>query len=223
MSKTENRFDASKLYDKYAVKLRFRDRVCGGTPKNPELLRGWIAATTEHDDETTTKQEKEAREALLTPTEEKSWIGFPGDNAGLFLWARQIKAMFKEAATMLLVTTQKRGSKQIFQHAFEVKSTEKSRPADRIYLGSKEPTAFSEGPIHVQTPQGPRTALKRVDYLEKPTISFVVWVLTTSGQEKRHVGEEDMVKMLTFSQENGLGADRSQGQGKFDVLEFQAL
>ena len=220
---TKPNFDPASLYDHYAVTIRFRDRVCGGTPKNPEVLRTWIVSKTGHDDETTTAQEKAAREALLEPTEEKSWIGFPADEHGLFLWARQIKALFKESATMLRVTTTKLGSKQIFQHGFEIKSVEKSRPADRIYLGTKEPTAWAEGPIHVTTAQGPRTALKRVDYVERPTITFAIWVLRTEAAEKRHVGEEEIVKMLTFGQENGIGADRSQGHGKFDVVEFQRL
>jgi hypothetical protein len=61
-------FDARRFYDIYAVTIKARDRICGGTPKNPDLLRGWIAATTEHDDATTTQQEQEARAALLNPT-----------------------------------------------------------------------------------------------------------------------------------------------------------
>jgi hypothetical protein len=224
---TNNKFSTDDLYDRYHVTIQFRDRVCGGTPKNPELLRSWIAATTEHDDATTTAQEKEAREALLEPKEEKSWIGFPGDKRGLFLWARQIKALFKECATMLRITEQKRGSKQIFQHGFEIKALG-SIPADRIYLSNgkanvTEPTAFAEGPIHVQTPQGPRTALKRVDYVEGPHVTFEIWVLHTEGGEKRHVGEEEIVKMLSFGQENGIGADRSQGHGKFDVITFSKV
>jgi hypothetical protein len=210
-------FDARELYDVYRVEIAMRQELCGGMPKNPDLLKGWIAATTEHDDATTTEQEAEARTVLLQPTEEKSWNGFPGDEKGLFVWARQVKALFKECATMLRVTTTKIGSKQIFQHGFEIKGSEK---ADRIYLGKTEPDGMREGPIHVQTAQGPRTALKRVDYVLGVRLRFEVWVLHTEGGEKRHVGEEELRRMLTFGQENGLGAERSQGHGKFDVIEF---
>jgi hypothetical protein len=223
------RFDATGLYDHYDVAIRFRDRLCGGTPKNPDLLQSWIAATTEHNDDATSEQVKAAREALLEPTEEKSWIGFPGDSRGLFLWARQVKALFKECATLLRVTEQKRGSKQIFQHAFEVKSKLTGAPADRLYITNgdgkpvSKPTAFAEGPIHVSTAQGPRTALKRVDYIVHAGLAFEVWVLKTEPGEKRHVGEAEIVKMLTFGQENGIGADRSQGHGKFDVVSFERV
>jgi hypothetical protein len=223
MTKPTHNFDARELYDIYRVEIQFVDRVCGGMPKNPDLLKGWIAATTEHDDDTTTQQEKEARDAILAPTEEKSWNGFPGDGRGLFIWARQIKALFKECATMLRVTTTKLGSKQIFQHGFEIKGVDAAGPADRIYLGRSQPDAFAEGPIHVQTAQGPRTAIKRVDYVEGATLKFEVWVLHTEHAEKRHIDEETLARMLTFGQENGLGADRSQGHGKFKVVEFSRV
>lgn len=213
-------FEAKELYDVYRVTIGTRDKLCGGMPKNPEMLRAWIASTTKHDDEKTTAQEKEAREALLQPTEEKSWNGFPSDDRGLFVWSRAVKALFKECASMLRVTVQKIGSKQILQHGFEIKGPDK---ADRIYLGKKEADGFDEGPIHVDTAQGPRSAIKRVDYVTDVKLTFEVWVLTTAAAEKRHVGEEELRKMLTFGQENGLGADRSQGHGKFDVIEFERI
>ena len=212
-----NEWDSSSLYDIYKVKLRIRDKICGGMPKNPDLIRDWVKAGTEHDDEKTSVQTAEALEALIDTTTEKSWNGFPGDADGVFIWSRQIKALFKECASMLRVTVEKRGSKQVFQHGFEIKGLKRD---DRVYLGVKEANGYDEGPIHVQTAQGPRTALKRVDYVLAPEIEFNVWVLATHAAETRHVGEEDLRAMLKFGQENGVGADRSQGRGKFDVLEF---
>lgn len=218
-------FNNVGLYDRYAVEIKVRRRIFGGVPRNPDLLKAWIASTTKHDDEKTTQQEKEARETLLQPTEERSWNGFPGDNHGLFVWSRQAKAMFREAATMLRLTTEKRGSKQILQHGFEIKGP---RAEERIYLlrdgkPIAEADGYEENPIHVDTAQGPRSAIKRVDYVREPTLAFAVWVLRTESAEKRHLGESDIVQMLRFSQENGLGADRSQGHGKFDVTAFSPI
>jgi hypothetical protein len=218
---TTNEWDSSSLYDRYRVTLRLRDKICGGMPKNPDLIRSWVEAGTEHSDERTEAQTKEAIEALVDATTEKSWNGFPGDDTGgLFIWSRQIKALFKECASMLRVTVEKRGSKQIFQHGFEIKGAVKD---DRVYLGRKDPHGYDEGPIHVQTAQGPRTALKRVDYVLAPELTFEVWVLATHAAETRHVGETELRQMLLFGQENGLGADRSQGRGKFDVVAFERV
>ena len=217
----DERFKTDGLYDKYRVTIQMRDWICGGMPKNPDMIETWIKARTGHDDEQTEEQTKEAVEALIESETEACWTGFSGDENGLFIWCRQIKAMFKEAATMLRVTVTKKGSKQILQHGFEIKATDGHDR--RVYLGVKEPSGSEEGPIHVTTPQGPRTALKRFDYVEKARIQFEVWVLKTDAREKRHVGEKELIKMLTFAQENGLGANRSQGYGKFDVVEFSKI
>lgn len=217
---TTHRFNARALYDIYRVEIAIRDRLCGGMPKSADLIEAWVKATTGYNDQQTKAQTDEARAVLLEEVTERSWNGFPADASGVFVWARQIKALFKECATMLRVTVDKRGSKQIFQHGFEIKSM---TGGDRIHIGRPKADGYSEGPIHVQTPQGPRTALKRVDYVERPTLTFEVWVLSTAPAETRHVGQEDIETMLTFAQENGLGADRSQGMGKFDVVSFDVV
>jgi len=208
------------LYDRYLVKIRLRERLCGGVPRNEELIKAWVAARTGYNDEQTEAQTAEAVAAMTETVAEKTWIGFPSDDKGLFIWARQIKAMFRESMTMLRITTQKIGSKQILQHGFEVK--EPGTGADRIHLGKTEADGTDESPIHVMTAQGPRTALRRMDYVLTPTIAFEVWVLKTAAAEKRHIGKDELAHMLAHAQENGLGASRSQGYGKFDVLEFGA-
>ena len=232
-SKPEREFDARKLYDIYQCTIAMRDKICGGTPRNEDVLRSAIIARTGHEDDVTREQITEAIanspkgsaaseiDEMVEEKIEKSWNGFPKDGAkGIFIWCRQVKALFKESATMLRVTVDKRGSKQIFQHGFEIKGPD---VADKLYLGKQEPDGFDEGPIHVQTAQGPRTALKRVDFVSQPKLQFEIWVLTTHAADKRHIGENDIRLLLTFAQENGLGADRSQGRGKFDVIEFARL
>lgn len=215
------RFTARNLYDVYAVTIRFRDRLTGGMPKNRELIQTWVEARTGFDDEITKTQVKEELDLIVNDVAEKSWMGFAEDQTkGLFIFARNVKAMFKQGASMLRTTVQKPGSKQIFAEGSEIKGLDEG---DRLYLGKMKPDGMEESPIHVMTAKGPRTALKRVDYVEKIDLSFNIWVLRTNANEKRHVGEEELIKILTFSQENGLGADRSQGQGKFDVVKFERV
>ena len=214
-----NQFDSAELYDRYSVSIRIREHIYGGTPIDGGLIKAWVKARTGFDDELTTAQTKEALEAQSEEEAEGMWTGFPCDERGLFIWTRQIKAMLRESATLLGITKKKRGSRQIIQHGFEVRGPDHD---SRVYLGVTEPTGSHEGPIHVMTPKGPRTALKRQDYVESPTLSFAVWILKTAPQETRHLGEKDLVRMLTHCQENGIGASRSQGHGKFDVTEFDA-
>lgn len=214
-------FDTNILYDRYRVQIKFRSWLCGGMPRNKDLIRTWVEAQTEHADEETNKQVAELEETV-NEVSEKCWNGFPEGDEGLFIWTRQVKALFRECSTVLGMTREKRGSKQIIQHAFEVKGTH-GLDLQRIYLGKKAPDGTEEKAIHVMTAQGPRSALRRTDYVEGVELTFEVWVLGTSAQESRHIGEKDIVRLLTLAQENGLGACRSQGHGKFDVVEFEKI
>jgi hypothetical protein len=213
----DNRFEARGLYDVYRVTIQIRDRICGGMPRNAGLIESWVKATTGHKDEQAENLAKADLELLVNEVAEKSWIGFGEDAGGLLIQARQIKACIKQSATVLGVIKKKKGSRQILAEGMEVKATD---GGDRIHLGVKEPTGTHENAIHVMTLQGPRTALRRMDYVTRPRLAFEVWILRTAPQEDRHIGEEDLVHILRHAQENGLGASRSQGEGKFHVVEF---
>jgi hypothetical protein len=211
----------SDLYDYYRVTIQLRDKLCGGIPKNPDLIKAWVEAGTGHKDAKSEQLTEEAKAALLDDVAEKSWNGFLADpERGIFIESRQVKAMFKECASLLRITTKKIGSKQILQHGFEVKAPDGGQ---RIYLGRNKADGNDEQAIHVQTAQGPRSAIKRVDYVSEVKVTFQVWVLKTAAGEKRHLGKSDLERMLGLAQENGLGADRSQGRGKFDVTEFEKI
>lgn len=210
--------DSRRLYDIYRVKLAMRDRLYGGIPRNKDLIKAWVEASTGYADEISEKLTEEAKDKMVDNVAEKSWIGFYRDEKkGLYLEARCVKAAIKQCASVLGITKQKRGSKQILHEGAEVKAMD---GGNRLWLGKQEADGIDERPIHVMTPQGPRTALKRGDYVEGVVLEFEIWVLTTAAQETRHIGEEQLRDILTLAQENGIGADRSQGKGKFDVVEF---
>lgn len=216
-----DKFNARKLYDIYRVTVAFRHRLYGGVPKNRDLIKSWIEASTGHADEISEAITVEAQQKMIDETTEKSWNGFFRDEQkGIFIEARQLKASIKQSASVLGITKKKIGSKQILAEGGEVKALD---GGDRLYLGKTEPDGFEERPIHVMTAQGPRTALKRVDYCENVKLEFEVWILRTNAQEKRHIGEDELVTILTFMQENGVGADRSQGGGKMNVSSFEKV
>ena len=212
-------FNTDKLYGKWTVEIQTRDKLCGGTPRTPEMIEGWVKAKTGYSDEQAKELAAEAIEDIQGQLTDASWNGFRADERGLYIETRQVKAMLRECFTVQRLFVKRRGSKQIYQHGLEIKGAEHPR---RIYLDRGEPDGCDESPIHVMTPQGPRSALKRVDYVKGALLSFELWRYKTIPQETRHIGEEALVAALTLAQENGLGADRSQGQGKFDVVGFEA-
>lgn len=213
-------FNSEPLYDVYNVSIKMRERIYGGTPKTKEMIRTWIESRTKYKDAITDEQVETAEEVMGEAAEERSWMGFQEDANGLFIDTNNIKAMLKQGGSILGIFKKKRGSKQIMCEGMEVKTM---KGTSRLHLEREEPDGYLEKPIHVMTAQGPRTAIKRADYLENIEFSFSIWVLKTAAAETRHVGRAEIVRILTFSQENGLGADRSQGAGKFDVVNFQQV
>jgi len=81
----------------------------------------------------------------------------------------------------------------------------------------KDPDGCIESAIHVMTPRGPRSALKRCDYVQQATASFEIWVAGAT------VTTKDLKELLMLGQEVGLGASRSQGYGKFTLEEFKPI
>ena len=221
MTESKNQFDTGNLYDKWLVEIVFREKLCGGVPKNENTIKSWVESKTGHTDKQAEELAAEAVEAMKEQLTDASWNGFKQDaEHGLYIEPRQVKAMLRECFTMQRVFVKKKGSKQIHQHGLEIKGLE--HPS-RIYLGRAEADGDDEGPIHVMTAQGPRSALKRVDYVEGATLTFELWRFKTVATEKRHISHDALVAALTLAQENGLGADRSQGRGKFDVTKFETI
>lgn len=226
MTATLEQFNPRSLYDVYAVAIAIREKLCGGKPKSDALLEAHIIRQTGHEDEATKKLIAQAKEGA-TPEEgdlenrvEQSSTRFLSDERGLYIDAYQVKAMLRQSGSMLGLYKKRIGTKQICAEGLEVKGLEHER---RVYLGKSAPDGTYEATIHVTGPKGKLSGIKRVDFVEGVGLAFEIWILKTDANEKRHVGEKDLVEILRFSQENGVGADRSQGYGKFDVVKFAKL
>jgi len=187
------------------VVLQVQNELMGGTPKNPELIRDWLEA------KKAPEPEKNAAEieAGIDATEERSWCGFQSkDGLGLCLRGYHVKAHLKDCANVL-------------KDIVDVKAL-RSKVADRIYvvedyipLGVSEPTAFFEHPVHVMTRQGPRSALKRSDYVMRPRIVFTTRVLVD-----KVVTQEMLDQFFEYGGTHGIGSDRGMGFGRYEVVEL---
>jgi len=228
-------YDYGHLITKFDVELRFVDQVQGGIPRHGEMIEAWLASRQMSD-----LAEQTAVEVDLVEEADKMWCGFKRDEHGLYLEDRQITALLKEASSMLGIARQNRGWRQVLQHGTFVK------PA-RLYLGRDEPDGFDERVVHAMTPKGKISSFKRHDYVEKAEVSFQVWVTnghpvvkpkpkpdkkTKGGKIRTDQELEEMEKArggaevflrnsFAFSQDIGLGANRSQGFGKYNLLKFE--
>lgn len=212
----------------YAVSLSFRERIVGGIPTLPTRdangYAGWLKGqgleaadiaelAPKLADDPDMPEEAEPVEATAT--------GFRRTPDGeAYIEARQVKAMLKEAAQRLGIVKRVRGSKQVLQHDLHVRGEDGTQ---MILLNPAPVEVKRESrPISVITIKGPRTSLKEFEYVEAPTLDFHVYLLA-DGIGDGLIDEAKLRDMLELGQDLGLGADRSQGEGTFDVLEIEYL
>lgn len=194
------------LYKKYKVGIKVKDRLLGGKPKTEELIKGWLESRGRQD-----TVEEEMEEIDMAKEEEKAWTGFKRDEKGLYLDSYQIKGMIKEVVKVLRLARKKRGLRTLIQSGLFI------YPA-RIHLGKSEPDGYIEETSQVMSARGPRSIIKRHDYVKEPEFSFQVWFFDT------RIMTEDMFNTIfEAAQRVGLGTNRHEGYGQFEVTELERI
>ena len=218
-----------QMHVRATVTLQIRHRICGGTPKHPDTIAKWIDSIIQDKSKIRELAEQAKRDMstdALTDDQLKemakgSWNGFRSNGLGLYIESRQVKAALKEACDPV---GKKFGiwalGKQVAERMFVM--------GREIHLGAAAPTGFIEGVIHVDDRWGGSlSALKRVDYVERPRLTFVVQMLalpyqTSAATGKKTIAPVDLLTaLLHYGQDLGLGADRSQGEGQYDVESIE--
>lgn len=236
------------LYTVYKVRLRFRERIAGGTPKDPKVLEGWIASqagleqqaqlqmavtramqeqgaelpfTPEQaanmDPDAWRKQVEEASVQVALQKQTNGFKTFEGTREP-YIEQRAVKACIKEVTNILYA-----GGKWAQREGYKGKSP-RSVVAERVFvepdrisLGVAEPTGVELFIGHVNGPSGSNSTLTYFEYVYQAEVEFVV------------KAAEDVVpadvwpRLWTLAEDNGIGALRSQGYGKFDVLAWDKI
>lgn len=221
--------DRTRLFTHYRVAIQFRDKIMGGTPKDPKIIEGWLRSKAGVTDETeilnmtrrTLEQlglelpEDATIEDMIAASEQiaavKSTNGFLRGPFGLYIPGRYVKAMLKECTNVLYAgerwgPTKKGPKNYLAERVFCVE--------DEIYLGRDEPDGIEMVIGHVTGPQGPRSTLGYHEYCERATTAFTVMSLNDC------ISADQWAELFELAQEEGLGALRSQQHGRFDVTDM---
>lgn len=237
-------------HDIYRVKIQIRPmHLDGGIPNNPEIIKGWLnSRMTKWAEEiakgraelpeegsieaATLKQIEETKGQLDLVEEEKGgWCTFKRDERGIYIEPRQVKAMLREAAVGLGLTRRPPlGCKQDLREYCAVRPWDYAKGGfDRLRFYDedgnvvKDVDGSEERPISVKGPAGVRTSIKRNDFIDGELGRFVHFDVRYVAIRPSRPTEEEFQDMLEVCQDLGLGANRSQGQGMFDVVSIEVL
>lgn len=218
------------MWNEYNLTLNV-ETLIGGLPRHPEIVKRWQEAKWPAEskigpeDPQTPEEAAEATVEILgnqaMSDEDMASIhtGFAERGGVLVLESRQVKAMLKESANIMrpllpvggkVIPLRARVAERVFVHPKFI-PLGCVVPVTNELLTVTAPTGTIERPIHVMTAQGPRTALKRTDYIDNAYISCTLKVL-----DDGMISEKILRAILDHAAENGIGTDRSQGQGTFE-------
>jgi hypothetical protein len=191
------------------------NELAGGRPMNNNVLQNWMNSLAKKDKlsvkeaDQIVENNKQIEEAI-----EEHTNGFKMTADGIYyIEDRQIKAMFKEAMLTLNLLNRYPGP---LRHHFQTGFAINPRV---IALGRTEPDRVDENFIHAIDQTGAeRHSLSRVIILEKVKISFLIQ--NTIGTERCWTADQIESALVQASRFVGIGANRSQGMGVFEITKF---
>lgn len=200
------------MWKNFKVTLEMTGRFAASLPKTKEEIEKMLAnrmpahkpenfiPVSELTEEVAAKVDPSGEEEL-----QFGWATFPRDETGLYYEGRCIRGHIKDCANQI-----KDAVKPVIT-ALKAKVSNKVYVLDDvIYLGSDKVAGTEQRFIQVMTRQGPRSTIKYIDYLEKPTLSFTIKLL-----EDGVINEDILRSIFEYGAVHGLGQERSQGWGRY--------
>lgn len=193
--------------------------IAGGTPTDPKVAEGWLRTKLgDKDDliremvaETMVERGVTADEAAGIVDNLKHLNGFKRDEQGLYIEGRQLKAALKEAASCAVAAgkltargwgkTNKGLLSYLAEHVFVVE--------ERLHLGVTEATGINQRFVHTFRGSG----IQYEEYVTDAKIDFTVMA-------DHDFSEKEWAAIWTSGEQQGIGASRSQGYGRYEVTRW---
>jgi hypothetical protein len=208
--------DLGKVYVEYDVGLHVFT-IAGGAPSDPRVIESWVrmnlGATTEDEinrlvAQTMIERGIVASEAAEEVAASTKLNGFKRDDKGLYSEGRHAKAMLKENANISWPKRRwgpsAKGTRGWWAEHVQVHE-------DRIHHGRTEADDVHQHFVHSR--YGSSFVYLEVNY--DIDVSFTILV---DGDNL--ISDDDWAGLWVRAEQNGLGASRSQGYGKFAVTRF---
>lgn len=202
------------------------DHLVGGVPSDDRAVAGWIKKNLGWDNERSIQEavtqvmadrQVPLAEAADIVASTKSLAGFKRDqdSGELYIEGRQLKACVKEATSIAVAAgalsrrgwgeTNKGSKSFVAEHLMVIE--------DRLPLGVKEPTGIQQRFVHNGRTEA---AIQYEEYVEEATFDFTV-------ETNYRFTDSYWAAMWVTAQQEGIGATRSQGFGRFTVTRWEQI
>lgn len=225
------KYKAKAYPNNFAVTIQV-GAICGGTPTDPRVAEGWLKSKLGIDKEDLIREAVAevmvergltADEATEVVSANKHLNGFKRDENGLYIEGRQMKAGIKEAANVRWPYPQTVwGPNGARKGGTKGEGRGKSSPSffaehvfvleDRIHLGVTEASGVNQRFVHTFRGSG----IQYEEYVTDAKLSFTV------ASDHDFTDEQWALLWLTGEQQ-GIGASRSQGYGRYEVVRWDRL
>ena len=212
---------------RYAGSLKV-GRLCGGIPTDPKVAEGWLRSKLGVANEALIQQQVAevmlergvgADQAVAEVDANRHLNGFKRDDNGLYIEGRQLKAALKEAAMVAAnagkLTTKGWGQSDDKNYRKGIKAWFPEHVCvteDRLPLGVTEPTGISQRFVH--TSRG--TGIQYEEYVDDAEIDFTIL-------SDHPFTDEQWAMIWLTGEQQGIGATRSQGYGRYVVSRWDVL
>ena len=189
--------------------------IAGGTPTDPKVAEGWLRTKLADNDDLIRQAVAEvmaergvtAEEAAAIVDNLKHLNGFKRDELGLYIEGRQLKAAIKEAANVRWPKDRwgpsRKGTLSFFaEHVFVQE--------DRLHLGVEAASGVNQRFVHTWRGSG-------IQYEEYVTDAKVDFTLVTDHD----FDAEQWALLWLTGEQQGIGATRSQGFGRYAVTRWE--
>ena len=202
------------MWDEYKVKIRFTGRLCGSVPMSKELVPIWLKSrmpkNAPDDSRPIEEIEKEVLDSI-EESEEKTTLGFQKNGDGYFVRGGTIKAHLKDCANQIKDAIKPKIKAFRAKVANKVYVNEYCVYITRDGKNITETDGTFEQPVHVMTMQGPRNALKVINYIEKAELVFTIRILND-----KEIGIEQIKQIFEYGSIHGYGGERGMGEGRYN-------
>lgn len=218
----------------FAVELSVGE-IHGGTPTDPKVAEAWLKTKLglEKDDlireavaEVMVDRGVTADEATQAVSANRHLNGFKRGENGLFIEGRQVKAAIKEAANIRWPNGRwsfdKNGKVRLATKEGTERTSGKATRSfiaehvsvqeNRIPLGVVEPSGVNQSFVHTWRGSG----IQYEEYVTDAKLSFTV----ASDVE---FSDEHWALMWLTGEQQGIGASRSQGYGRYEVTRWERI